>query len=87
MAVETLIKQTLEQLVEFINNPKNDVYHLWVFKNDIYLGSFLPKKFGKIKYALEQITLLLYIKRDDFLCEETISINKDEFSEYTFNYV
>ena len=87
MAIETLRSNTLAEAVEFINDIKNDVHHVWVFKNTIFLGSFLPKVFGPIHYDLEQINILIYIKSEDGLDEETIHIKNEDFLEYTLNYV
>jgi hypothetical protein len=85
MAIETLKSNTLDHAVEFINN--NDVDQVWIFKHYVYLGSFLPKVFGKINYDLEQISIMLYIKKEDRLCEEPVVITKDEFFKYTFNFI
>ena len=87
MAVANIKSNTLDGVVAFINDPLNDVDHVWVFKHDIYLGSFLPKVFGKIKYDLECINILLYINKNNTFGEEIIRITKDEFSEYSFNYL
>ena len=87
MAIETLRSHSLDHAVEFINDSNNDVHHVWIFKNYVYLGSFLPKVFGKINYDLEQISIMLYIKKDERLCEETVVITKDDFFKYTFNYL
>jgi hypothetical protein len=85
MAIATLPANTLADAVKFINN--NDVDHVWVFKNTIFLGSFLPKVFGKIQYDLEEINILIYIKRDYGVEEETINIKNEDFLDYTLNYV
>lgn len=85
MAIATLQANTLDDTVEFINNK--DVDHVWIFRNYVYIGSFLPKVFGKIKYDLEEINIMIYIKRDDLLYEEPLCINKEDFYEYTFNYI
>ena len=79
MAIETLPANTLDDTVEFINNK--DVDHVWIFRNYVYLGSFLPKVFGKIKYDLEEINIMIYIKRDDLLCKEPLCIKKEDFYE------
>jgi hypothetical protein len=87
MAIETLRSKTLAEAVEFINNKKNDVDHVWVFRKAIFLGSFLPKVFGPIHYDLEEINILIYIKCEDGVEEETICINNEDFLEYTLDYV
>ena len=87
MAIEQLTSSTLEHAVEFINDAENDVDRLWIYKDGIFIGDYFPKLVGKIKYDLEQITLLVSIDKDNILCEETLVINKDNFSEYTFHYV
>ena len=85
MAIATLPAETLTDFVEFIN--KNDVDHVWVYKKSIFLGSFLPKVFGHIEYDLEQIYILIYIKNEEGLNEETICIKNEDFCEYTLKYV
>jgi hypothetical protein len=85
MAIATLNAETLAEAVEFIN--KNDVDHVWVYKKHIYLGSFLPKVFGRIEYDLEQIHILIYVKNEEGLQEETLCIKNEDFCEYTFKYV
>jgi hypothetical protein len=85
MAIATLPAETLAEAVEFIN--KNDVDHVWVFRNYVFLGSFLPKVFGRIEYDLEQIHILIYVKNEEGIKEETICIKNEDFHEYTLNYV
>jgi hypothetical protein len=87
MAVATLPAGTLDQAVEFINDKKNDVDHVWVYKKSIFLGSFLPKTFGKIQYDSGQIHILVYIQSDEGLKKETLCITNDDFLEYRFDYV
>jgi hypothetical protein len=85
MAVASLPANTLAEAVKFIN--KNDVDHVWVYKNSTFLGSFLPKTFGHIEYDLEEINILVYIQSDEGLKKETICITNEDFLEYSFNYV
>lgn len=87
MAIEQIRAASLEALVDFINNPENNIDHIWLYKNGIYIGSFLPKEFGKIYYDLEQISLLLYIDKYGNLVSETITITNSDFFEYNFEYV
>ena len=87
MAVSSLPANTLASAVKFINDKKNDVDHVWVYKKSTFLGSFLPKTFGHIEYDLEEINILVYIQRDEGVKKETICITNEDFLEYSFNYV
>ena len=51
----------------------------------IQLGDYIT--IYKIKYDWEEINIMIYIKRDDLLYEEPLCIKKEDFYEYTFNYV
>ncbi len=85
MAIEIIKSKTLEDVVEFINNHNID--HVWLYKNGIYIGSFLPKIFGKINYDLEKISITLFIKKDTVLFKEMVIIRNDDLSEYTFEFI
>jgi hypothetical protein len=87
MAGESFRPTSLEHLVEFIKNPVNDVDHMQIYKNNVYLGSLLPKLKGlNLSYSDEQVTMVLYIKDDEnMLYEATVVINN--LNEYGFQYV
>jgi hypothetical protein len=90
MAIEHLYPASLLALFEFICNPANDVDHMWIYQNGIYLGSLLPKE-NKTTYQNEELTMLLYIKEGGEPCweqparERTIVLTTVE--NYSFSYV
>jgi hypothetical protein len=44
MTIDTFIPTSLESIQEFItNHEKEDITQLWIYKDDEYLGSILPK--------------------------------------------
>ncbi len=88
MAIEKFNPISLEHLFEFIKNPLNDLDHMWIFKDYIYLGSILPKMTDpKINYTIEQLSMYVYIKSDHDLLQEHIIINSGDLSHYRFDYV
>ena len=80
---------SLKHLLEFIKNPVNDVDHMWIFLNGIFLGSIMPKITDPMLkyYDLEQLTMSVYIKSDHDLLQEPIIINSGDLSQYRFDYV
>jgi|688.fasta_scaffold1378026_2 hypothetical protein len=65
MDIELFNPISLEHLLEFIKNPVNDIDHMWIFKNDVYLGSILPKMTDpKINYTVAQLSMSVYIKSE-----------------------
>ena len=90
MAIEHLYPRSVAALFEFICNPANDVDHVWIYHQDEYLGSLLPKE-NKPVYQDEALTMLLYIKEESELFweqpvrERTIVLTTVE--DYSFSYV
>jgi len=89
MAIEDIPGETLGEVVDFINNPENDIDMINFSKNAIFLGTYLPKKFGKIVYDLEQFTISLYIniKKDGKKLLIPVTITNDDFSQLSLQYV
>ena len=69
---------------------KNNIEHFWIYKNDICLGSIMPKMYKtELKYDVELNTLevTLYINREGYLCKENVMLNAAEIKDYTFYYL
>jgi hypothetical protein len=88
MAIENLYPISVAALFDYICNPVNDIDHMWIYHHDEYMGSLFPKQ-NKPIYQNDELTLLLYIKKDDTLWEplqeRTIVINSVE--NYAFHYL
>jgi hypothetical protein len=91
MTIEFFRPTSLAELVEFIKNPINDIDQMWIYKNQDYLGSLLPKIKGlHISYTNEQVTMVLYIKKDENIWESELNeemIIMNDIAEYSFHYV
>lgn len=93
MAVETYYPETVEEIKEFIENKKSEIYQLWIYDSSkIYLGSLLPNLKGlNLIYDNEQksLMLLLYKNNDteSKFDEIIITISNTDLFNYDFYYL
>ena len=80
MAIDTFIPTSLESIQEFItNHEKEDITQLWIYKDDEFLGSMLPK-IKKVNIIYDECTgtlaMIVYKNnqtiRNDITSEEII---------------
>ena len=94
MAVESFIPTSSEQVVEFVNDKKNDIDQMWVYSHSEYLGSLLPK-INRLNLSCDlehRLTMTLYIQNEEassvfntVFNEKTIVINN--LMDYEFYYI
>ena len=90
MSVVRFKHSTVCSIHTFINKPKSDIIEFLIYKNNIYLGSIMPKMYKtEMKYDVELniLEVTLYINREGYLCKENVLLNAEELKEYTFYYV
>ena len=89
MTIDTFIPSSLENIHEFIiNHEKEDITQLWVYKDNEYLGSILPK-IKRVNVIYDNVTntlaMIVYknnqtIRND--MSKEEISLARNLFDDH-----
>lgn len=88
MAPEKFIPTSLEHIVEFVKNTKNDIWQMWIYDNEgKYLGSLLPtlKKLD-VSITEQQLTMVLYKSDDNNVLQQNALIINNS-NDYGFYYL
>ena len=89
MAIDTFIPTSLESIQKLItNHEKKDISELWIYKDNEYLGSILPK-IKKVNIIYDECTstlaMIVYKNnqtiRNDMTREE-ITLSRNLFDDY-----
>ncbi len=90
MAIVTFYPTTVKEIIPFVNDKVNDIFQMWINKNNTYLGSLLPKM-RPVKMSCDngqELIMTLYKKNEaDQLCEVNIVILETEMTKYSFLFL
>lgn len=90
MAIVTFYPTTVKEIIPFVNDKVNDIFQMWINKNNTYLGSLLPKM-RPVNMSCDgeqELIMTLYKKNEaDQLCEVNIVILETEMTKYSFLFL